>query len=217
MTEIFTSSTRILCVGVNYADHAAEGKMEPPKFPNFFVRYPSSFVRHGEALQMPKLSTKYDFEGELVAVIGKAGRFISRDAALDYVSGYAIGMDGSVRDYQKRTSQFTLGKNFDRSGAIGPAIVPASNIPPGAKGLSLKTRVNGAIMQDASTSDMIFDVAAVVSTLSEAMTLQPGDLILTGTPSGVGFARTPPIFLKPGDEVEIEIEKIGVLRNKVVA
>ena len=212
-----TAQSKILCVGVNYQEHAAEGKMAAPEFPNFFVRYLSSLAAHEEQIILPHVSTKLDFEAELVIVIGKTGRYISRENALDHVFGYTAGMDGSVRDYQKRTSQFTMGKNFDRSGALGPHIVTADELPPGAKGLRVQSRVNGALMQDGNTADMIFDVASIVATASEAMLLHPGDLIFTGTPSGVGFARQPPVFLKEGDVVEVSVEKVGVLKNRAAA
>ncbi len=209
--------SKILCVGVNYADHAAEGKIETPKFPNFFTRYHSSLVADGEDLVLPRVSAKYDYEAELVIVIGRAARHVPKDRALDYVFGYTVGMDGSVRDYQKRTSQFTLGKNFDGSGALGSVIVTADELPPGAAGLGIRGLVNGAVMQDGNTGDMVFDTAALVSVASEAMQLNPGDVIFTGTPAGVGFARTPPVFLKDGDRVDIEIEGIGRLSNRVRA
>jgi 2-keto-4-pentenoate hydratase/2-oxohepta-3-ene-1,7-dioic acid hydratase in catechol pathway len=210
-------SSRILCVGLNYRDHAAEGKQAIPETPVFFIRFPSSFVGHRESLIAPKLSTKYDFEAELAVVIGKPGRHIAPENALEHVLGYTIGFDGSVRDYQKRTPQWTLGKNFDESGALGPEIVMADTLPEGAAGLSVQTRLNGEIMQDGNTSDMIFTVASLIAALSEVMTLEPGDTILTGTPAGVGFARTPPIYLKAGDNIETIIEGIGTLTNSVIA
>ncbi len=212
-----TIASKILCVGVNYHEHAAEGKMPPPEFPNFFVRYISSLVANDEPIFLPRVSTKLDFEAELVIVIGRGGRYIPRESALDYVLGYTTGMDGSVRDYQKRTSQFTLGKNFDRSGALGPWIVTPDEVQEGAKGLKVQSRINGQLMQDGNTAEMIFDTAAIVSAASEAMTLQPGDVIFTGTPSGVGFARKPPVFLKGGDIVEVSVEGIGTLKNRVAA
>ncbi|HEX2654114.1 MAG TPA: fumarylacetoacetate hydrolase family protein [Xanthobacteraceae bacterium] len=212
-----TIASKILCVGVNYHEHAAEGKMPPPEFPNFFVRYISSLVANDEPILLPRVSTKLDFEAELVIIIGKGGRYIPREQALDHVLGYTTGMDGSVRDYQKRTSQFTLGKNFDRSGALGPYIVTPEELPAGAKGLKVQSRVNGQLMQDGNTAEMIFDTAAIVSAASEAITLQPGDVIFTGTPSGVGFARKPPVFLKDGDKVEVSVENVGTLKNQVAA
>ena len=153
----------------------------------------------------------------MVAVIGKAGRAIPEDQALDHVAGYSIFNDGSIRDYQLRTTQWTIGKNFDATGGFGPAFVTADALPAGATGLKLETRLNGKVMQSASTSDLIFDVARLVSLLSIGMTLEPGDLIVTGTPAGVGFARNPKVLMQPGDVCEIEIDGIGVLRNPIVA
>ncbi len=212
-----TAATKILCVGLNYLDHAAEGKQAVPEHPVFFIRYLSSFALVGADLVLPRASAKYDFEAELGVVIGRRLRNASPEAALQGVFGYMLGMDGSVRDFQKRTPQWTLGKNFDRSGALSPWIVPAATLPEGAKGLRIQSRVNGTLMQDDTTEKMLFDVARLVSSLSEAMTLHPGDILLTGTPAGVGFARTPPIYLKAGDTVEVSIEKIGTMTHRVVA
>ncbi len=217
MSFSLAPNARVLCVGLNYRDHAIEGSQPIPEFPVFFVRFPSSFVRHGEQLILPKVSTRYDYEAELAVVIGKAGRHIPREQALSHVRGYTIGMDGSVRDWQKRTPQWTLGKNFDKSGAIGPELVDAAKLPPGAAGLAVQARINGELLQNGNTTDMIFHVAELISTLSTCMELQPGDVILTGTPAGVGFARKPPVYLKAGDKVEITIEKIGTLANTVIA
>ncbi|MES2946262.1 MAG: fumarylacetoacetate hydrolase family protein, partial [Pseudomonadota bacterium] len=160
--------------------------------------------------------TQLDYEGELVAVIGKAGRYITKETALEHVAGYSICNDASIRDYQFKSAQWTIGKNFDDSGPFGPVFVTADELPPGAAGLKLQTRLNGVVVQDASTSSLIFDVATLVSLLSEAVCLQAGDVIVTGTPSGVGLARKPPLFMKDGDICEVEIEGIGILRNPVV-
>jgi 2-keto-4-pentenoate hydratase/2-oxohepta-3-ene-1,7-dioic acid hydratase in catechol pathway len=210
-------SNRILCVGLNYREHAAEGKQAVQETPVFFIRFPSSFVGHRGDLIAPKLSSKYDYEAELAVIIGQEGRYLTRENALAHVFGYSIGFDGSVRDYQKRTPQWTLGKNFDESGALGPELVSADELPPGAQGLRVQTILNGQIMQDGNTSDMIFDIPTLLIHLSEVMTLEPGDVILTGTPAGVGFARTPPVYLKPGDSIETVIEGLGTLKNAVVA
>jgi 2-keto-4-pentenoate hydratase/2-oxohepta-3-ene-1,7-dioic acid hydratase in catechol pathway len=207
---------KILCIGLNYADHAAEGGFTPPDHPTVFARFNTSLIGHGAPLIRPRASTQYDYEGELVAVIGKPGRHIPHDQALDHVAGYSIFNDASVRDYQLRTPQWTVGKNFDASGAFGPIFVTADELPAGAKGVQLTTRLNGEVVQDASTDDLIFDVAALVTQLSEAMTLETGDIIVTGTPAGVGFARKPPLFMKDGDVCEVEIEGIGVLSNPVI-
>lgn len=208
---------KIICVGLNYTDHAKEGNQPIPEFPVFFIRYFSSFAAHGEKLIAPRASTRYDYEAELAIVIGKTTRDVAKEQALSHVFGYTAAMDGTMRDYQKRTPQWTLGKNFDKSGALGPEIVSAGELPPGASGLRVQARVNGELMQNGNTADMIFDVATLVSTLSTCMTLSPGDIILTGTPAGVGFARTPPVYLKPGDTVEVSIEGIGTLKNTVAA
>jgi acylpyruvate hydrolase len=207
---------KIICVGLNYREHAAESNVAPPAFPTIFARFASSLVGHGAPIVRPRISTQFDFEGELVAVIGKAGRHISREHALDHVAGYSIFNDGSVRDIQLRTSQWTLGKNFDQTGAFGPSFVTADSLPAGAHGLRLVTRLNGTIVQDASTEDLIFDVATLVAEISLAVTLKPGDMIVTGTPSGVGMARSPQLFMKHGDVCEVEVDGIGTLRNPVV-
>lgn len=213
----FRRAGKVLCVGLNYAEHAKESKMEAPPFPTVFVRFNSNLVAHAAPLVRPDVSVQFDYEGELVAVIGKRGRAISKEDALEHVAGYTIFNDGSIRDFQLRTSQWTLGKNFDATGSLGPCFVTADELPAGANGLRLTTRLNGEIMQDATTDDLIFSVADLISELSIGMALEPGDLIVTGTPSGVGFARTPQVFMEPGDVCEVEVERIGVLRNTIVA
>ena len=207
---------KIICVGLNYRGHAAESNVDTPAFPTIFARLASSLVGHGAPIVRPRISTHFDFEGELVAVIGKAGRHISSEHALDHVAGYSVFNDGSVRDIQLRTSQWTLGKNFDGTGAFGPSFLTADSIHAGARGIRLVTRLNGAIVQDASTDDLIFDVATLIAEISLALTLKPGDLIVTGTPSGVGMARKPQLFMKHGDVCEVELDGIGTLRNPVV-
>jgi 2-keto-4-pentenoate hydratase/2-oxohepta-3-ene-1,7-dioic acid hydratase in catechol pathway len=207
---------KAIAVGLNYVDHAAESPYkDPPKYPVLFHRYPQSWVAHGAALLRPKVSESFDYEGEVVVVIGKAGRYIGKSQALDHVAGYSLFNDGSIRDYQFKSTQWMMGKNFDATGAFGPEVVTADELPAGAAGLQLRTRLNGTVMQDANTRDMIFDVATLVSVCSEAMTLYPGDIIISGTPSGVGFARKPPVWMQPGDVCEVEVEGIGVLRNDV--
>jgi len=167
---------------------------------------------------VPKVSSKFDYEAELAVVIAKkVPRHTPRDKALDYVFGYGCFNDMSVRDYQKRTGQWTIGKNFDATGGFGPVLVTADELAPGATGLRIQSRLNGQVMQDANTSDMIFPVDETIALLAECMTLEPGDAIIMGTPAGVGQARTPPVWMKAGDVIEIEIEKIGVLRNPIVA
>ncbi len=207
---------KILCIGLNYRTHAEETGMAIPDYPIVFTRYPTSLTAHDTPLLRPAASDQLDFEAELVVVIGTAGRHISKERALDHVVGYSICNEGSVRDFQFKSSQWAMGKNFDRSGSFGPEIVTADELPPGAVGLYIRSRLNGDIMQDGTIDDLIFDVATLVSELSEVMTLEPGDIIVTGTPFGVGFVRKPPLFMKPGDVCEIEIEGIGTLRNSVV-
>lgn len=211
----FVASEKILCVGLNYASHSEESGYEVPPFPTVFGRFTSSLVGHGAALVRPRISTKFDYEGEIVAVIGQAGRHIPKERALEHVAGYSLFNDGSVRDYQHMTPQWTVGKNFDGTGAFGPHFVTADELPQGIRGLQLQTRLNGETVQHASTNDLVFDVASLVSLLSVAMTLQPGDLIVTGTPAGVGVARKPPLFMKAGDICEVEVEGLGILRNPV--
>lgn len=207
---------KILCVGLNYVDHAAESGFKVPAYPTVFARFSSSLVGDNQPLVRPLASTQLDYEGELAVIIGRRGRHITPARALDHVLGYSVFNDGSVRDFQHRTGQWTVGKNFDGTGAFGPSLVTADELPPGGAGLALHTRLNGAVMQSASTDDMVFSVASLISILSEAMTLEPGDVIVSGTPAGVGAARTPPVFMKAGDVCEVEIEGVGTLRNRVV-
>ena len=207
---------KIICVGLNYRDHSAESGFKQPDYPTLFTRFATSLVGHGAPVVRPKVSDKFDYEGELVAVIGAGGRHISKDKALDHVAGYSLFNDVSVRDYQFKSPQWTIGKNFDGTGPFGPVFVTADELPAGAKGLRLQTRLNGQIMQDANTDDMVFDIATLIAIISEAITLESGDVIVTGTPSGVGQSRKPPVFMKAGDRIEVEIEKIGVLSNPVV-
>ena len=207
---------KIVCLGLNYIDHAKEGGRDKPEYPWFFYRGSSSLLAHGQPTLRPRVSDKFDWEAELAVVIGKkSGRHVTRDKALELVFGYSCFNDISVRDYQKRTPQWTIGKNFDATGGLGPVLVTADELPAGAAGLRIQCRVNGEVMQDANTSDMLFDVAETIQLLTEVMTLEPGDVIAMGTPAGVGQARKPPVFMKDGDTVEIEIERIGVLRNPV--
>lgn len=206
---------KFICVGLNYLEHAKEGGHPPPTYPSFFARYDRSLVAHGEPVIRPKSSEQLDYECELTIVIGKGGRHIPESKALDHVFGYTIFNDVSVRDFQRKTSQWLAGKNFDGTGPLGPVVVTADALPAGATPLRIQTRVNGKTMQDSNTSDMIFPVARTIALLSEIMTLEPGDMIATGTPQGVAHARKPPAWMKAGDTVEIEIEGIGVLSNPV--
>jgi 2-keto-4-pentenoate hydratase/2-oxohepta-3-ene-1,7-dioic acid hydratase in catechol pathway len=209
---------KTICLGLNYFDHAKEGGRDKPDYPWFFYRGKSSLIGHGQPAVVPRVSTKFDYEAELAVVIGKTvPRHTKRADALPYVFGYSCFNDMSVRDYQKRTAQWTIGKNFDATGGFGPVLVSADELAPGATGLRIQSRLNGQVMQDANTSDMIFAVAETIELLAECLTLEPGDAIIMGTPAGVGQARTPPVWMKAGDTVEIEIENIGVLRNPIVA
>jgi len=210
------SPPKIVCVGLNYAEHSAESGYELPAYPTIFGRFASSLIGHGAPIVRPRVSEQLDYEGEFVAVIGRGGRDIPEARALEHVIAYSLFNDASVRDYQFKAPQWTVGKNFDGTGAFGPYLVTADELPPGCQGLRLQTRLNGDLVQSASTDDLVFDVATLVSVLSEAFTLEPGDVIVTGTPSGVGLARKPPLWMKPGDVCEVELEGIGVLRNPVV-
>ena len=206
---------KIICVGLNYADHSAESGFKQPDYPTLFGRFASSMIGHGSPMIRPLASQQLDYEGEVVAVIGRRGRHIAKAAALGHVAGYTICNEGSIRDYQFKSPQWTMGKNFDGTGAFGPYFVTADELPPGCKGLRLQTRLNGEVVQDASTDDMVFDVETLVSVISEGITLEPGDLIVTGTPAGVGLARKPPLWMKPGDVCEVEVERLGILRNPI--
>jgi len=209
--------SKILCVGLNYRAHSVETGLGAPDYPAVFARFPSSLIGHGSPLVKPTVSDQLDYEAELVAVIGRRCRGVTAAAALEYVAGYSMFNEASIRDYQLRTSQWTIGKNFDGTGAFGPALVTPDELPPGASGLGIRTRLNGRLVQDGNTADMVFGVASLVSMLSEVMTLEPGDIIVTGTPSGVGMSRKPPLYMKAGDVCEVEIDGIGTLRNPVIA
>lgn len=206
---------KIICVGLNYADHSAESGFKQPDYPTLFGRFTTSLIGHRAALIRPVLSEQLDYEGEIAAIIGRRGKHIPKASALDFVAGYAVFNEGSVREYQFKAPQWTVGKNFDGTGAFGPALVTADELPPGVRGLRLETRLNGQTVQSASTDDMVFDVESLIAIISEAITLEPGDVIVTGTPAGVGLARKPPLFMKPGDVCEVEVEGIGRLVNPV--
>ncbi|MBB3258615.1 2-keto-4-pentenoate hydratase/2-oxohepta-3-ene-1,7-dioic acid hydratase in catechol pathway [Paraburkholderia bannensis] len=206
---------KIVCLGHNFFDHAKEGGNLKPVYPLIFFRGASSLIGHEDPVIRPRVSEKLDYEAELMIVIGKRARHVKRENALDYVFGYACFNDVSVRDYQKRTSQWTIGKNFDGTGSFGPWLVTADDLPPGAEGLTLRLILNGQVMQQASTSDMIWGVAETIELLSECLTLEPGDVVAMGTPAGVGWAREPSVWLKHGDRVEVDIERVGRLQNTV--
>ena len=208
---------KIICVGLNYADHTKESNFAQPDYPTLFFRVATSLVGHRRPMVRPAVddSEGLDFEGELAAVIGKGGRHISQEDALLHVAGYSLFNDGSVREYQFKTPQWTVGKNFDATGAFGPDLVTADELPPGARGLRLETVLNGQVVQSANTDDMVFDVARLISIISQAITLEAGDVIVTGTPSGIGWARSPKLLMKAGDVCEIRIEGIGTLSNNI--
>ena len=206
---------KIICLGLNYYDHAKEGGREKPDYPWFFLRGATSLVAHGDAGIRPRVSERFDYEAELAVVIAKKARHTTQANALDCVFGYSCFNDMSVRDYQKKTPQWTIGKNFDSSGGFGPVLVTADELAPGATGLRIQSRLNGRVMQDANTTDMIWGVAETITLLTECLTLEPGDVIIMGTPAGVGQARTPPVWMKDGDTIEIEIERVGTLVNPI--
>jgi 2-keto-4-pentenoate hydratase/2-oxohepta-3-ene-1,7-dioic acid hydratase in catechol pathway len=207
---------KIVCLGLNYVDHAAEGGHAKPEYPSLFLRCTTSMVGHRQPIVRPVCSTALDYEAELVAVIGKRARHVKKADAYEYVAGYACFNDGSLRDYQRKTGQWTVGKNFDATGGFGPWFVTADELPPGAAGLRIRSILNGQTMQDANTSDMIFPVAETIQILSECMTLEAGDVLVMGTPAGVGYARKPPVWMKAGDTIDIDIEGVGVLSNPIV-
>ncbi len=207
---------RVLCAGLNYRSHAEETGLEIPHHPTFFLRHEDSLAGHGDFLRIPEASSQLDYEGELAVILGRECHGImDREDALAIIAGYTILNDGSIRDYQFRSSQWTLGKNFPASGACGPWVTSAEEVPAGATGLRVETFVGGERLQSGNTTDLIFDVADLIRELASCMFLRAGDLVATGTPSGVGFTRDPPRFLRPGDRCRIEIEGIGVLENPV--
>jgi 2-keto-4-pentenoate hydratase/2-oxohepta-3-ene-1,7-dioic acid hydratase in catechol pathway len=206
---------KIVCIGRNYAAHAAEGGAETPTYPEVFYRGSTTLIAQGEPIIRPKCSDKLDFEAELVVVIGKLAKHVAEADAGAYIAGYSLFNEGTLRDYQRKSSQWTVGKNFDNTGPFGPEIVTSDEVPEGAKGLRIQSRLNGQIMQDANTDDLVFTIHNLIYRLTECMTLEPGDIIVSGTPAGVGYARTPPVFMKPGDIIEIEVDGIGVLTNTI--
>jgi 2-keto-4-pentenoate hydratase/2-oxohepta-3-ene-1,7-dioic acid hydratase in catechol pathway len=209
---------KIICLGLNYLDHVKEGPQKDniPKFQSIFFRMLSSLTGHRQPLMRPKKSIQFDYEGELVVIIGKRAKHLTLENAADCVAGYAIGNEGSIREYQRHTTQWGMGKNFDRTGSVGPWMVTADELPRGGKGLKIETRLNGKTMQSSNTDLFMFPVAESLVYLTEGITLEPGDILFTGTPSGVGHARKPePVWMKAGDTAEVEIEGIGVLSNPI--
>jgi len=213
---VLAKPPKIVCVGMNYQDHADENKLKKQEFPTFFARFTSTLIGHGQPILRPFVSDTLDFEGEMAVIIGKPGRHITVERALDHVAGYSVFNEASIRGYQiGKGQQWTLGKNFDNTGAFGPEFVTADEVPPGGKGLHLETRLNGQVVQSATTDDLIFDVATLIACLTEAVRVETGDVIMSGTPGGIGFFREPKLYMKPGDVCEVEIEGIGLLRNPI--
>jgi 2-keto-4-pentenoate hydratase/2-oxohepta-3-ene-1,7-dioic acid hydratase in catechol pathway len=209
---------KIICLGLNYLDHVKEGPQRDniPKFQSIFFRMLTSLTPHRAPLMRPRKSVQLDYEGELVVIIGKQAKHLTPENAADCVAGYSCGNEGSVREYQRHTTQWGMGKNFDRTGSVGPWMVTADELPRGGKGLKIETRLNGKSMQSSNTDNFMFPVAESLVYLTEGITLEPGDILFTGTPSGVGHARKPdPVWMKAGDTVEVEIENIGVLSNPI--
>ena len=213
---VIPNPPKIVCVGMNYQDHADENKLKKQEFPTFFARFTSTLVGHEQPILRPFLSNTLDYEGELAVIIGKPGRHIPAEKALEHVAGYSVFNEASIRGYQMgKGQQWTLGKNFDNTGAFGPDFVTADEVPPGGKGLRLTTRLNGHTVQSATTDDLIFDVATLIACLTEAVRLEVGDVIVSGTPAGIGFFREPKLYMQPGDVCEVEIESVGLLRNPI--
>ena len=209
---------KVICVGLNYRDHAIESKMAIPKEPVLFSKFPSALIGHNEAIVVPKVSSKVDYEAELVIVVGKRGRKIPESAAMDHVAGYSVGHDVSARDWQleKDGKQWMVGKTFDTFAPVGPELVTKDEVPDPHK-LGIKLRLNGRTMQNSNTEQMIFTVAQLIAYVSIVFTLEPGDLIFTGTPPGIGHALNPPVYLRGGETTEVEIDGLGILRNPVVS
>ena len=209
---------KILCLGLNYLEHVKEGSQRDniPKFPTIFMRCLTSMVPHEQAIIRPKVSEQLDYEAEMMLVVGKRAKHLTMANATSCIAGYSCSNEGSVREFQRKTTQWDMGKNFDRTGGFGPWMVTADELPDAGKGLKIQSRLNGTVMQSDNTDNMIFPVAEMLVYVTQGMTLEPGDIIFTGTPSGVGHARKPnPIWMKQGDVCEIEIEGIGTLRNPI--
>lgn len=208
---------KVICLGLNYVDHIKEGGYSIPDYPALFMRGQNSLMAAGQAMIRPSCSEQLDYEVELMVIIGKGGKHIAEEDALSHVFGYTVFNDGSIREYQRKTHQWTPGKNFDCTGAIGPIVVTPDEVPEGASGLKIESRVGDEILQSANTSDMLWSVAKVIAAISEFATLEAGDMIAMGTPPGVGHARTPQRWLRPGEIIEAEIDGICLCANPVVA
>jgi 2-keto-4-pentenoate hydratase/2-oxohepta-3-ene-1,7-dioic acid hydratase in catechol pathway len=209
-----TAPDKIICVGLNYRTHIEEGGRDAPTHPMLFARFADSLVGHGQKMVRPKVSKNYDFEGELAVIIGRLAHHVAAEQAFDYVAGYSCFNDGSVRDYQRHTSQFLPGKTFWRSGAFGPWLITKDEVAD-VKALTLTTRLNGEVMQHAPVSDLLFDVPTLIAFITSIAPLRAGDVIMTGTTGGVGGARKPPVWMKPGDLIEVEISQVGTLANDI--
>ena len=209
---------KILCLGLNYLEHVKEGPNRDnlPKFPTIFMRGLTSMVAHENPIVRPLVSETLDYEAELILVVGKRAKHLTAANALSCIAGYSCGNEGSIREFQRKTTQWDMGKNFDRTGGFGPWLVTADELPPAGKGLKIQTRLNGQVMQSDNTDNMMFPVVETLVYVTQGITLEPGDVIFTGTPSGVGHARKPPVWMKQGDVCEIDIEGVGVLRNPIV-
>ena len=212
---VIPNPAKIICVGVNYASHIAEMGREPGEYPLLFTRFANSQVGHNEPMLAPRESIKFDYEGELAVIIGKGGRKISENEAMNSIAGYSCYNDGSIRDWQRHTSQFTAGKNFVGTGGFGPWMISSDEIPDPSV-LHIETRLNGKVMQSAPISDLVFNVPKLIAYISTFTELEAGDVIITGTTGGVCAARTPPVWMKAGDTVEVEISKIGTLINPIL-
>ena len=208
---------KIICLGLNYLDHVKEGSQRDniPKFPTIFYRSLTSMVPHGQPIIRPQVSETLDYEAELILVVGERAKHLTAANATSCIAGYSCGNEGSVREFQRKTTQWDMGKNFDRTGGFGPWLVSADELPAAGKGLKIETRLNGQVMQSDNTDNMMFPVVEMLVYVTQGMTLEPGDIIFTGTPSGVGFARKPPVWMKSGDVCEVEIQGLGVLRNPI--
>jgi 2-keto-4-pentenoate hydratase/2-oxohepta-3-ene-1,7-dioic acid hydratase in catechol pathway len=216
LLPVIPNPGKIVCVGLNYEEHRAETGRDKTENPALFIRVAESQVAHGQPIVMPRESTNLDFEGEIAVIIGKRGRRISEEDSWKHIAGYACYNDGSVRDWQRHTLQWTAGKNFSRTGGFGPWMVTRGDIADGEE-LTLETRLNGAVMQHATTAQMIHRIPRLIQYISVFTTLEPGDVIVTGTPGGVGARRNPPVWMKAGDTVEVEVSKVGVLVNTIKA
>jgi 2-keto-4-pentenoate hydratase/2-oxohepta-3-ene-1,7-dioic acid hydratase in catechol pathway len=208
---------KIICLGLNYLEHVKEGSQRDniPKFPTIFMRGLTSLVPHGAPIIRPQASETLDYEAELILVVGKRAKHLTPANATSCIAGYSCGNEGSVREFQRKTTQWDMGKNFDRTGGFGPWLITADELPDAAKGLKIQSRLNGTVMQSDNTDNMMFPIVEMLVYITQGITLEPGDVIFTGTPSGVGHARKPPVWMKNGDTIEVEIERIGTLRNPI--